>query len=170
METNSVVFFKSNDCPSVPAKPIVAAWKIKNPQNVGNLIRLIDNAGGEDLYLLDDENPKRESSIKKTAGLSYAHVKVHYLSSEEFLKIIPEGYQLCAIETSEGSTNIYQANLPPKVIFLMGSEAHGLPDDLISKCEKVVYIPMPGKCKSLNVSHALSIGLFEWIRQNLYSI
>lgn len=168
METNSVVFFQKNECPEIQPKPIVAAWKIKNPQNVGNLIRLVDNAGGDELFLLDDENPKRESSIRKTAGLSYSHIKVNSVSSEEFWNMLPEGYIICALETSEGAENLYQTRLPQKVAFLIGSEAHGLPENLLKKCDKRIFIPATGKCKSFNVSHALAIGLFEWVRQKLF--
>ncbi len=168
METNSVVFFQSQNYPELPSKPIVAAWKVKNPENVGSLIRLIDNAGGDTLYLLDDENPKREASVKKTAGLSYAHVAVKYLSGDDFFEAIPQGYSVCAIETSEESQNIFSAELPQRVVFLLGSETHGLPPSLLKRCDRVVHIPMTGLCKSMNISHALSVALFEWVRQQLF--
>ena len=169
METNSVNFFQSNNYPEINSTPIVAAWKIKNPQNVGSLIRLIDNVGGDKLILLDDDNQKRESSIKKTAGLSYGHVKVEYMSSDDFFEKTKEGYIVCGVETSEKSTNIFETKLPTSIVLLLGSEAHGLPPQLLQKCHQTVHIPMTGKCKSMNVSHALSVSLFEWLRQQLFT-
>ncbi len=168
METNSVAFFKDQNVPKLPVKPIVAAWKVKNPQNVGSLMRLVDNVGGEELVLLDDENDKREASIKKTAGLSYKNIRLSYCDSESFVAKIPEGYTLCAIETSDGAENIFTSTLPEKVIFLLGSEMHGLPENLLEQCSKVYFIPMTGKCKSMNISHALAVSLFEWQRQQLF--
>ncbi len=169
METNSVAFFQSQQYPEPTHKPIVAALKVKNPQNVGSLMRLIDNVGGDTLYLLDDENPKRESSIRKTAGLSYKHVKLVWLSSEEFFQAIPKDYTLVAIETNEASTNVFATKLPDKVAFLLGSEMHGLSEEHIHRCAHSVHIPMTGLCKSMNISHALSIALFEWLRQQLFT-
>ncbi len=169
METNSVAFFQSQNYPELPAKPLVASWKVKNPENVGSLIRLVDNVGGDTLYLLDDENPKRESSIKKTAGLSFKNVRLVTISSDEFLQSIPDDYALVAIETSENSTNLFTTELPGKVVFLLGSETHGLTEELIVRCDQSVHIPMTGQCKSLNISHALSVALFEWLRQQLFS-
>lgn len=169
METNSVAFFQTQDYPELTQKPIVAAWKVKNPQNVGSLMRLVDNAGGDTLILLDDENSKRESSIRKTAGLSFKNVKLVFLSSEDFFQTIPADCQVVAIETSDESTNIFEIQLPDNVAFLLGSEMHGLPENLILKCNQSVHIPMTGKCKSMNISHALAVGLFEWQRQQLFA-
>ncbi len=169
VETNSVIFFRSEDYPDLPSKPIVAAWKIRNPENIGSLIRVLDNIGGAELFLLDDENPKRESLIKKTAGLSYVHVKLHYVSAEWFFQNLPDGYLVCAVETSTGSGNIFHAELPQKIIFLLGSEIPGLSPSLLEKCDQVVHIPMTGPCKSMNISHALAVSLFEWLRQQLFS-
>lgn len=169
METNSVIFFRSEAYPHPPSKPVAAVWKIKNPENVGSLIRVLDNIGGTELFLLDDENPKRESQIRKTAGLSYDHVRVHRVPGEWFFQNIPDGYSVCAVETSTGSENIFHAGLPQKVVFLLGNEIHGLPVSFLGKCNQVVHIPMTGGCKSMNISHALAVSLFEWLRKQLFS-
>jgi TrmH family RNA methyltransferase len=131
-------------------------------------MRLVDNVGGDKLILLDDGNPKRQASIRKTAGLSFKNVELIYQSSGEFFDSLPDGYQIVAIETSELSQNIYTIALPQKIGFLLGSEMHGLPPDLIQKCHQTVHIPMTGKCKSMNISHALAVSLFEWQRQQLF--
>ena len=169
METNSVVFFRSKDYPALPVCPIVSAWNIKSPENVGSLMRLVDNVGGKELFLLDDEIPKRLSSVRKTAGLSFANIRLNAVSAESFFDKLAEGYSVVAIETSENSKNIFEVELPHEIVFLLGSESHGLPDDLLEKCHQVVHIPMTGKCKSMNVSHALAVTLFEWQRQQLFN-
>ena len=169
METNSIIFFRSEVYPDPPSKPVVAAWNMKNPGNIGSLIRVLDNVGGTELFLLDDENPKRESQIRKTAGLSYDHVRVHRVSGEWFFRNLPEDYSVCAVETSTGSENIFLTGLPQKIIFLMGNEMHGLPVAFLEKCNHVVHIPMTGACKSMNVSHALAVILFEWLRKQIFS-
>lgn len=168
METNSVAFFQQQNYPDIPFKPLVAAWKVKNPGNVGSLMRLVDNVGGDTLILLDDENQKRESSIRKTAGLSFKNVQLVRQNSDEFFNAIPDDYMVVAIETSEQSQNIFTTNLPSKIVFLLGSEMHGLPGELIDQCQQSVHIPMTGKCKSMNISHALAVALFEWQRQQLF--
>ena len=168
METNSVAFFQSQKTVQLPAKPLVAAWKVKNPQNVGSLMRLVDNLGGEEMILLDDENDKREASIRKTAGLSFKNIRLSHQTADDFFNEVPEGYCVIAIETAEGAANIFETELPGKIVFLLGSEMHGLPANLIERCDHAVFIPMTGKCKSMNISHALAVSLFEWQRQQLF--
>ncbi|MEI8115025.1 MAG: TrmH family RNA methyltransferase [Bacteroidia bacterium] len=168
METNSVAFFNDQKYPELPAKPIIAAWQIINPENIGNLIRLADNVGAEAVFILGENFQLRMSSIKKTAGLSYDHVKLSFISPDAFFDQISPEYQLVAIETSEDSTNIFTEKLSGKIVFLLGNERNGLPDEILHKCNAQVHIPMTGSCKSMNVSHALAVALFEWQRQMLF--
>ena len=51
--------------------------------------------------------------------------------------------------------------------FIVGSERNGLSEELLVQCDLVVYIPVPGPTRSLNVSHAAAVALFEWQRQML---
>ena len=169
METNSIVFFNSQDYPKLMHKPIIAAWQIINPENIGNMIRLADNIGAEEVFILGKEFQLRMSSIKKTAGLSYNNIKLTFIAPEDFFIKIQSDYQLIAIETSEDSTNIYTEMLPEKIAFLLGNERSGLPEEILKKCTRKVHIPMTGNCKSMNVSHALSVSLFEWQRQMLFN-
>lgn len=169
METNSVVFFKTQSYDKLPNPPVVAAWQIINPENVGNLIRLADNLGAEEVFILGGDFHLRMASIKKTAGLSFSNVRLFFISPEDFFARIDPEYQVVAIETSEDSANVFTRNLPEKVVFLLGNERNGLPDEILKRCEKKVHIPMTGKCKSMNVSHALAVVLFEWQRQLFFN-
>lgn len=165
METNSVVFFRTQSYDKSPNPPVVAAWQIINPENIGNLVRLADNVGAEDVFVLGSNFHLRMTSIKKTAGLSFSNVQLHFISPEDFFSRLDPEYHVIAIETSEDSVNVFMQELPEKVVFLLGNERNGLPDEMLQRCEKKVHIPMTGKCKSMNVSHALAVALFEWQRQ-----
>lgn len=168
MVTNSISFFKNKDYKPVRHKPIIAAWQIINPENIGNLIRLADNAGAENVFILGTDFKFRMSSIKKTAGLSFDHIQLTFISPEDFFKQLESEYQAVAIETCTDSVNIYQEKLPEKIVFLLGNERNGLPESILEKCPVKVHIPMTGPCKSMNVSHALAVSLFEWQRQMLF--
>lgn len=168
METNSIVFFNQHEYKELPVKPVIAAWQIINPENIGNLIRLADNSGAAEVFILGTNFQHRLSSIKKTAGLSFSNIRLTFIGPEDFFAQINPEFQLVAIETSEDSGNIFTTDLPEKIIFLLGNERNGLPDELLDKCSVKVHIPMLGKCKSMNVSHALSVALFEWQRQMLF--
>jgi len=168
METNSVVFFNEKLYPEPKYKPVVAAWQIINPENIGSLVRLADNVGAEEVLIVGDDFRLRQSSINKTGGLSMKNIKLSFISEEMFFPGIASDYQLVAVETSPKSENLFTVKLPEKVVFLVGNERNGLPTELLEKCQMTVHIPMTGKCKSMNVSHALAVVLFEWQRQMLF--
>jgi TrmH family RNA methyltransferase len=168
METNSIVFFNDKKYTELTSKPIIAAWQIINPENIGNMIRLADNVGAEDVFILGTGFQLRMSSIKKTAGLSYNNIRLTFIAPEDFFAQLSSNIQLVAIETCEDSTNIFTTKLPENIVFLLGNERNGLPDEILQKCSLRLHIPMIGKCKSMNVSHALSVALFEWQRQMLF--
>lgn len=167
-EKNSVGFFKDRKYPELTDKPIIAAWQIINPENIGNLIRLADNVGSVEIFILGEDFRLRMSSIKKTAGLSFNNIRLTFIAPEDFFAGISPDYQMVAIETSEDSTNIFTEKLPKKIVFLLGNERNGLPDEILKKCSLSIHIPMTGKCKSMNVSHALAVALFEWQRQMVF--
>lgn len=168
METSSIAFFDDQKYTELLGKPVIAAWQIINPENIGNMIRLADNVGAEEVFILGTDFQLRMSSIRKTAGLSFNNIRLTFISPEDFFDQLNSDLQLVAIETSEDSTNIFNTNLPEKIVFLLGNERNGLPDEILQKCALKVHIPMTGKCKSMNVSHALSVALFEWQRQMLF--
>jgi tRNA G18 (ribose-2'-O)-methylase SpoU len=168
MNTNSVKFFNEQEVNQVPgeSKIILAAWEVKNPSNLGKIIRLGHNLNAEKILFINDDPTYRESKIKKTAGFSFEQASWEILSTEAFFSFIKsnEG-QLVVLETCEGAKNIYHEKLPQKMILLAGNESYGLPAEIISISKQKVYIPMPGGCKSMNISQALSVAGFEWYRQ-----
>lgn len=168
MGTNSVEFFNNLKYTGLKFPPIIAAWQIINPENIGNLIRLADNVGAKEVFILGEDFQIRMSSVKKTAGLSFANISLSFIHPDDFFGRIDPEYQLVAIETSQRSTNIFTAKLSEKIVFMLGNERNGLPEEILSKCSFEVHIPMTGKCKSMNVSHALAVALFEWQRQSLF--
>ena len=52
------------------------------------------------------------------------------INEKQFVAFIAGGYKLVALETCEGSKNIFETELPEKIILLGGNESHGLPDEI----------------------------------------
>ena len=167
MITNSVDFFRNNLIHPLPKKHelILAVWEIGNPENVGQIIRLAHNVGAIKVLFVNEKINFRESKIKKSAGFSYDQMAWEFISVADFFSFTDNNFNLVILETCEGSKNIFTETLPDKTILLAGSESFGLPSKIIEKSKTQVHIPMPGACKSMNISHALSVAAFEWYRQ-----
>ena len=167
MNTNSVIFFANNKIKPIHENNnlILAVWEIGNPENIGLIIRLAHNVGAKKVLFINEKLNFRESKIRKSAGFSFEQMDWEFISQENFFKLLETEYQLIVLETCVGSENIFDTNFPEKTIILAGSESHGLPANIIERSDMQIHIPMPGGCKSMNISHALSVAAFEWYRQ-----
>ena len=165
---NSVEFFnkKSFDAPESEHSLILAAFELKTPDNAGSIIRLAGNLGVKEVYFIHENYEMRARKMTRVAHSSVGHVDFHIVTEEEFWNKIEASYDIIALETSRESKNIFQYQFPKECVLMCGNERFGLSNEILEKCKGSVFIPNPGKTRSMNVSHALTIGAFEWARQN----
>ncbi len=148
-------------------RPIVIADHLMTPDNIGAMIRLADNIGATEVCFLGKEDEHRLGKVRRAAASSRDNIQWYFSEENDLHKIVPPRKQIVAIETADNATCIYDTQLPEDVAFVVGSERNGLSEDLLKQCDMVVYIPVPGPTRSLNVSHAAAVALFEWQRQML---
>ena len=169
-----MTYLKSNDLFKLNApeslfqripRPIVIADHLMTPDNLGAMIRLADNIGASEMCFLGKEDEHRMGRVRRAAASSRDNIKWYFREETDLRKIVPEGKTIVAIETADNATCIYDTQLPENVAFIVGSESHGIRENLLAQCDMVVYIPVPGPTRSLNVSHAAAVALFEWQRQ-----
>ena len=147
--------------------PMVIADHLMTPDNIGAMIRLADNIGASEVCFLGKEDEHRLGKVRRAAASSRDNIRWYFSEETDLRKIVPEDKKIVAIETSDNATCIYDTALPDDVAFIVGGERNGLSDELLAQCDMVVYIPVPGPTRSLNVSHAAAVALFEWQRQML---
>ncbi|KIX21681.1 RNA methyltransferase [Flavobacterium sp. 316] len=142
---------------------IVALDDIRDPGNLGTIIRLCDWFGIETLICseetVDIYNPK---VVQATMG-SISRVKVVYADLESVLKTT----ELPVFGTFMDGDVIYNEQLPNEGIIVMGNEANGISDSIEKLISKRISIPRFGKLKqteSLNVATATGIILSEFKR------
>ena len=142
---------------------IVALDDIRDPGNLGTIIRLCDWFGIETLICseetVDIYNPK---VVQATMG-SISRVKVVYTDLESVLKTT----ELPVFGTFMDGDVIYNEQLPNEGIIVMGNEANGISDSIEKLISKRISIPRFGKLKqteSLNVATATGIILSEFKR------
>ena len=148
-------------------RPLVIADHLMTPDNMGAMIRLADNIGASEVCFLGKEDEHRLGKVRRAAASSRDNIRWYFSDESDLRKIVPQSKKIVAIETADNATCIYDTQLPEDVAFIVGSERNGLSEHLLAQCDKVVYIPVPGPTRSLNVSHAAAVALFEWQRQML---
>lgn len=148
-------------------RPIVIADHLMTPDNIGAMIRLADNIGASEMCFLGNEDEHRLGKVRRAAASSRDNIRWYFTEETDLHKIVPEGKTLIAIETADNATCIYDTQLPENAAFVVGSERFGICEEVLAQCDMVVYIPVPGPTRSLNVSHAAAVAMFEWQRQML---
>ena len=142
---------------------IVALDDIRDPGNLGTILRLCDWFGIQQLICsketVDVYNPK---VVQATMG-SIARVNVTYVDLIDFIA----NSKLAVFGTFMDGENMYTTNLPQEGIIVMGNEANGISSDLEKIIKNRLTIPRFGtlqKTESLNVATATAIVLSEFRR------
>jgi tRNA (cytidine/uridine-2'-O-)-methyltransferase len=137
------------------------------PPNTGNVLRLCANSGAT-LHLVRPLGFDLASRAVRRAGLDYrelAQLHVHTGFAECLAAL--NGARLFSIET--GGTQPYSgAHFAPGDALLFGSERRGLSADVLAQIEheRQLTIPMRAGNRSLNLSNAVALVVYEAWRQN----
>ncbi len=139
------------------------------PPNTGNVIRLAANTGCA-LHLVEPLGFSMDDKLMRRAGLDYheyAEVRRHaswqaFLDAEQ-----PDPDRLFAM-TTRGSHHAHTLAYRPGDWFVFGSESRGLSDMLRQEfaSDRRIRLPMRPGQRSLNLSNAVAVTVFEAWRQN----
>ncbi|WP_299889152.1 RNA methyltransferase [uncultured Lacinutrix sp.] len=144
-------------------KLIVALDDVRDPGNLGTIIRLCDWFGIRDLVCsigtVDCYNPK---VIQATMG-SITRVNINYLNLNQFLTEV----EVPIFGAYMDGDNVYKRDLPKQGVLIMGNEANGISQDIEKQVTQRISIPRFGDLQateSLNVATATAILLSEFKR------
>jgi len=147
--------------------PILVGINIRSPENIGGLIRLAGSIGCKQVIFATDEENHKMAKIKKTSTTRFKTVDWRFVGLNDWIDIIPNDYDIIALETTSDANNIFSTTFKSKTTILVGDERYGIDMVNLKLCNKQVFIPMNGPVKSLNVVQAATIGLYEILRAHL---
>lgn len=146
----------------------VALDRVRDPGNLGTIIRTADAAGAKGVILIGETtDPFAIETVRATMGSIFA-VPVARASEEEFVAFARTFGGLVAGTHLKGSVDYRSVEWSGwPVLLLMGNEQQGLTDKLAESCTTLVRIPQAGRADSLNLAVATGIMLFEARRHAL---
>ncbi|WOS63136.1 TrmH family RNA methyltransferase [Sinorhizobium fredii] len=148
----------------------VALDRVRDPGNLGTIIRTADAAGASGVILIGETtDPFSLETVRATMGSVFA-MPVARASVEEFIRWQKSvGVQVVATHLS-GSVDYRTIDYRSKpVVVLMGNEQAGLPVELAREAGALARIPQSGRADSLNLAIATGLMLFE-ARRHLLSL
>ncbi|PDT08667.1 RNA methyltransferase [Rhizobium sp. M1] len=148
----------------------VALDRVRDPGNLGTIIRTADAAGASGVILVGEAtDPFSLETVRATMGSVFA-VPVARATPEEFLGWRKSaGVSIVATHLA-GAVDYRTIDYRKKpIVLLMGNEQSGLPEQLAKEADALARIPQQGRADSLNLAVATAVMLFE-ARRHLLSL
>ena len=145
---------------------LLVLHEVRDPGNVGTLIRTADAAGAGAVILTKTcADPYAPKVIRASVG-SVFHLPLVLDTHIDQVLTAFAAKQVTAVATSGyADRDLYDTDLPERIAWIMGNEAHGLDADTLAAAPLAVRIPLAGRAESLNVHTAATVCLFETLRR-----
>ncbi|WP_394328281.1 TrmH family RNA methyltransferase [Couchioplanes caeruleus] len=146
---------------------VAVVAEIRDPGNAGTVLRTADAAGaGAVVFAGDAVDPYNGKCVRSSAG-SLFHVDVVRAPLTVAGELRAAGLQVLGT-TGYGDADLDglldDGSLARPTAWLFGSEAHGLPDDVLKAADKRVRVPIYGGAESLNLAAAAAVCLYASAR------
>lgn len=140
----------------------VALDRVRDPGNLGTVIRTVDAVGAKGVILVGETtDPFSLETVRATMGSIFA-VPVAKTNPEAFLAWRKDFAGTVAGTHLKGAVDYRSVDFGNRpVLLVMGNEQQGLPDNLADACDKLLRIPQAGRADSLNLAVATGVMLFE---------
>lgn len=140
---------------------------INDPGNLGTIIRTAKWFGVSDIICTPDCVDAFDRKVVQSTMGALFHVKLTYQDALASIKAA-EQHGFSIIGTSMNGTSIYESERTDKTVLVIGSESHGMREDVMKACDELCSIPnfeSERKIESLNAGIATAIVLSELTRK-----
>jgi len=140
----------------------VALDRVRDPGNLGTIIRTVDAVGAKGVILVGETtDPFSLETVRATMGSIFS-VPVARATPDAFLAWKSKQKAILVGTHLKGSIDYRKPHYGGRpVVLLMGNEQQGLPENLAQACDELVRIPQAGRADSLNLSVATGVMLYE---------
>jgi TrmH family RNA methyltransferase len=141
------------------ARIVLGLDRIKDPGNLGTILRTADASGADILLIGDSCDPHGTEAVRASAGSIFS-VNI-FEGSEADVLALCKNWPGDILGTKVTQSVDYRTVTPksPALLFV-GNEQYGLSDDLADACTRMIHIPTLARVESLNVGIAAGILLF----------
>lgn len=154
-----------SDITGLPVRPrlVLVCHEIRDPGNVGAVIRCADAAGADAVVLTGDcVDPQNPKAVRASAGsLFHLPVVVHHGHDDVARILRSAGVRLLAT-TGAAARDLFDEalELASPTAWILGNEAQGLPGAVVEAADAAVAVPILGRAESLNLATAAAVCLY----------
>lgn len=151
---------------------IVVFENVHDPHNIGAVLRSCDSVGVTEVIALYTEDFLTQETLdlavrSKTSSGAYRWVKTTLITDVDqcISYLRSKNLKLLGTHLHAESKSIYKSNLTEGIAIFFGNEKVGLTEQVLEQLDGNVFIPQVGMVKSLNISVACAVFLYELYRQ-----
>jgi tRNA (guanosine-2'-O-)-methyltransferase len=140
---------------------------VQDPHNISAVMRTCDAVGIQDIYILNTLIPKHKKWGDKSSSSAAKWLTIHqYTDTIECFAALRKNFdKIYTTHLSSDAQDLFDLDLTQKVALVFGNEHGGVSEQTIALSDGNFIIPQVGIIKSLNISVACAVTLYEAFRQ-----
>ena len=145
----------------------VVLENVFDPHNVSAVMRTCDAVGIQDVFILNNRIPPHKKWGYRSSSTAAEWLTIHqYTDVNECFEELRKRYnKIYATYLSDTASDVYDINMTESIALVFGNEHFGVSNDIRKLADGDFIIPQVGIIKSLNISVAVAVTLYEAYRQ-----
>jgi tRNA (guanosine-2'-O-)-methyltransferase len=138
-----------------------------DPHNVSAVLRTCDAVGIQEVFVLNTKIPRHKKWGFKSSSSATKWLTIHqFTNADECFKNVRNNYStILATHLSTDAVNMHHINFTQSIALIFGNEHSGVTEETLAKADGNFIIPQVGIIKSLNISVACAVTVYEAMRQ-----
>ena len=147
----------------------VVMENVNDPHNISAVMRTCDAVGIQDIYILNTKIAKHDYFGVKSSSSAAKWLTVHHFNNaEECFTALRKNYnKIYTTHLSTDAVSLYEIDFTDSVALVFGNEHDGVSQESIDMADGNFIIPQLGFIKSLNISVACAVSIYEAPRQKM---
>ncbi len=145
----------------------VVLENVFDPHNISAVMRTCDAVGIQDIYILNTKIPPHKKWGAKSSSSAAKWLSIHQFTdaAECFASLRQRFTKIYTTHLSADAVPLHELNLTEPVALVFGNEHSGVSEEIIAMADGNFIIPQVGIIRSLNISVACAVSLYEAFRQ-----
>ncbi len=145
-----------------PSSVWVVLHEVGNPGNLGSILRSVDASGATGVVVSGNSPaPFHPSAVKSSMGTLFTIPVCHAASLDQVFDRLRAAGATIVATSAKARVGFRDIDYPRPLALLFGSEATGLPPEVLERADVSVRIPMYGTASSLNLAVAVGLLVYE---------
>jgi tRNA (guanosine-2'-O-)-methyltransferase len=147
----------------------VVLENVFDPHNISAVMRTCDAVGIQDIYVLNTKIPRHKKWGAKSSSSAAKWLSIHqFTDMQECFNELRRNYtRILTTHLSNDAVSIYRVNFTEPLALVFGNEHSGVSEEMVALADGSIIIPQVGIIKSLNISVACAVTVYEAMRQKM---